>query len=190
MAGKDNGAKERILAAATELVKETENIDSVTVRQIAERAEVGIGTINYHFESRENLLSLAIAGILADIVADFTERSKVKAEDPVSALKELLRELTRVCIENEMLVRFLLARDTVKGDFSAALYLIPLLRDVFGNGCDEMKLRVLALQILQPIRSAGLAPDAFRLYCGTDLRDKESRDRFTDSLIENLILKG
>ena len=47
--------KEVIIKATTELIQENDgNITKITSRRIAERAGVGLGLINYHFESKEN----------------------------------------------------------------------------------------------------------------------------------------
>lgn len=46
MAKKDQDARERIIKAATEILNEVSDIDTITVRQIAERAGVGTGSIN------------------------------------------------------------------------------------------------------------------------------------------------
>ena len=46
MAEKDQDARERIIEAAIEIMKDVPDIDKITVRQIAERAHVGIGTLN------------------------------------------------------------------------------------------------------------------------------------------------
>ena len=46
--------KEQIINAAIDLIKETNgSIDKITIRQIAKRAGVGVGLINYHFQSNQ-----------------------------------------------------------------------------------------------------------------------------------------
>ncbi|MGO1033510.1 TetR/AcrR family transcriptional regulator, partial [Clostridioides difficile] len=39
------------------LLNEVDDIEEITVRKIAERANVGVGLINYHFKTKDNLLS-------------------------------------------------------------------------------------------------------------------------------------
>lgn len=48
MTKKEQDARERIISSAIEILYEVSDIEKITVRQIAERANVGIGTINYH----------------------------------------------------------------------------------------------------------------------------------------------
>lgn len=42
---KDQDARNRILTATKEILDESDNFDQITVRQIAERANVGVGLI-------------------------------------------------------------------------------------------------------------------------------------------------
>jgi AcrR family transcriptional regulator len=56
------GAGKIFLAAATALIAESGgDIARWTVRAIAERAQVGAGLINYHFQTKENLSSSAFS---------------------------------------------------------------------------------------------------------------------------------
>lgn len=51
--------KEVIIDVTTELIRENNgNVTKITSRKIAERAEVGLGLINYHFGSKENLITI------------------------------------------------------------------------------------------------------------------------------------
>ncbi len=67
------------------------------------------------------------------------------------------------------------------------LYLIPLLKDIFGTSKNDMQLRIIALQILNPIQATVLNCSAFLMYSGIDLHDKDQRGRFVDTLIDNLL---
>ena len=63
MVAREQDVREKIIHAATELLGELSDVEKVTVRQIAERADVAIGSINYHFKSRDNLLGIAVGDI-------------------------------------------------------------------------------------------------------------------------------
>ena len=56
--------RERILQAAIAILGEEADPESITVRQIAARAEVGTGLINYHFGSKDALLNEAIGTLM------------------------------------------------------------------------------------------------------------------------------
>lgn len=104
-------------------------IDKITVRQIAEQAGAGIGSINYYFGSRDKLLSIAIGNILAETANQYIDQKDTSGLEPVERLKNMLK-------------------------------------DILGAEKDEIELRIIALQLLQPLQMAGISPEAFRMYCG------------------------
>jgi len=87
-------------------------------------------------------------------------------------------------------VRFMMLREITEGHMQAPLYLIPILKEMFGDDLDEMQLRIIALQILQPLQLSALNPSAFHMYSGIDISDPEQRNRFIDMLIDNLIVRS
>lgn len=69
---KNKTIKDRIIQATTELIGEYEgDIKSITARRIAQKAGVGLGLINYHFGSKENLITACVQRIIGDVVAGF-----------------------------------------------------------------------------------------------------------------------
>ncbi|AET69305.1 transcriptional regulator [Desulfosporosinus orientis DSM 765] len=183
----EQDAQQSIIDAAKAILDEGEDIEKITVRQIAERAGVGTGLINYHFKSKDNLLSIAIGDIMSKTISDLHKGNLHNDLDPVSQLKALMKELYIVAGDNEKLIRFLLTREIMEGNMQTPLCLIPLLRDIFGTSKNEMQLRIIALQILSPIQVTALNCSAFHMYSGINLNDRDQRSRFIDMLVDNLI---
>lgn len=161
-------------------------MEKITVRQIAERAGVGIGLINYHFKSKDNLLSIAISDVMSETIAGFTYGGTYKNLNPIAKPKAMMKELYMVAGENEKLIRFLLSREIMDGNMQTPLTLIPLLKEIFGSSKDDMQLRIIALQILYPMQVTALNSNAFHLYSGIDINNNEQRSTFIDLLIDNL----
>ena len=63
---KTNSVKEKIIDATTELIGECLSIDSVTIRDIAAKAGVGVGLINYHFQKPRSAIEAKMLAILAN----------------------------------------------------------------------------------------------------------------------------
>ncbi|MBA4688159.1 MAG: TetR/AcrR family transcriptional regulator [Candidatus Galacturonibacter soehngenii] len=183
----EKDTRQLIIDTAKDLINETGNIEEITVRQIAKRAEVGIGLINYHFKSKDNLLSEAVGDVMSEMICKFTKEDSNSMIPPVVKLKALLKELYSFAGRNEKLIHFILNREVVGGDFKTALYLISFLKEIFGENEEEMKLRIIALQILLPIQVTGLNEESFLMYSGIDLSNVEQRERFIDALINNLM---
>ena len=61
-----DGTRERILAAALDLFSEV-SFDGATTRDIAARAGVTQGSVNYHFSSKDELWRAAVDGLFAEL---------------------------------------------------------------------------------------------------------------------------
>lgn len=183
----EQDGRQAIIDAARTILNEADDIEKITVRQIAERAGVGIGLINYHFKSKDNLLSIAVGDVMTKTIWNFTKTDAYSDLEPAAKLKAMLKELCTLIGGNEKLIKFILSREIMGGNMQTPLHLIPLLKEIYGSQKDDMQLRIIALQILHPIQVTGLNAAEFHLYSGIDLYDAEQRNQFIDTLIDNLI---
>ena len=188
MNSKDQDTRQMIINTARLLLEETEDVEKITVRQIAERAGIGTGLINYHFKSKDNLLCIAIGDTMTSIISDFSKAECYADLEPIEKLREMLKELYDFSDKREKLMHFILSRDILNGNMQTPLHLIPLLKQIFGDKKDDMGLRILALQILYPIQITGLNRNEFYMYSGIDVSDQEQRNRFIDNLLNNLMM--
>ncbi len=179
-------AKERILQAADQLLNETEDMDTVTVRQIAERASVGIGLVNYYYQSKNHLFGIVIGRRMEEMVLEVTRNIKAGLS-PVEKLRKLLKDLCSMGEKYDKQILQRLKQCMINGDLQAEISLIPLLREIYGSQYEEMQLRLVALQLIAPIQAAVLSTDSFQIYSGYDLTKEEQRNRFIDQLIDCVI---
>lgn len=64
--------KEKIIQATIALIETGEgNIEGISARAISEKAKVGLGMINYHFQTKENLISICVERIIGDVILSF-----------------------------------------------------------------------------------------------------------------------
>ncbi|EGT4601482.1 TetR/AcrR family transcriptional regulator [Clostridioides difficile] len=186
MKSNDKDARERIIEVTLNLLNEVDDIEEITVRKIAERANVGVGLINYHFKTKDNLLSTAIGDVMSNIIAELYDDS-VYTIRPIEDLKNLLKKLCDTGLHYEKVLPFVLNQCIANGDMQAELDIVPMFRKIFGNKKDEMSLRIIALQIILPIQISALSTESFQLYSGINIKNKYERDKFIDILIENII---
>ena len=74
--------KEIILQAATELIQSgSGNITEITTRDIARKAGVGVGLINYHFQTKEQLITLCVQRMIRQVVTGFIPERDACADD-------------------------------------------------------------------------------------------------------------
>lgn len=64
--------KNRIIEVTTELIEQHNgSVKDITSRMIAAKADVGLGLINYHFGSKENLITECVQRIIKKVVTGF-----------------------------------------------------------------------------------------------------------------------
>ena len=97
-------AKEKIIRTTVELMIETGDLRRMTIRDVAEYAGVAVGAINYHFQTKENLVNVAVRHFIDSVLAQWTEESGLAEDDTprerfrklVSASAGFLAEYPRV----------------------------------------------------------------------------------------------
>jgi len=87
--------KEAIIQAAIKLIEEKgERLNTITVREICKKADVGLGLINYYFHNKDNLISVCVERIINGIVEKFTSiREQAENYTPFEKL-DLLGNMT------------------------------------------------------------------------------------------------
>lgn len=78
--------KEKLINVTIDLIKEKNgSLDKITIREIAKRADVGVGLINYHFQNKNNLIDICVQQIVSGVIAqskpnmaDLTAMEKLK----------------------------------------------------------------------------------------------------------------
>jgi AcrR family transcriptional regulator len=87
-----DATRERILAAALDLFSEL-SFDGATTREIAARAGVTQGLLNYHFSSKDELWRAAVDSLYAELSEALDGRARgLRGVDPLTVAKLLIRE--------------------------------------------------------------------------------------------------
>lgn len=187
MSPADQNAKDRILDATLAILGEVDDPAAITVRQIAERAEVSLGSINYYFGGKDTLLSEAVGRVLMVEASRWFADAADTATDPVTRLRMLLKETSRVSMQYVSMMQIMLLHSLQQGDVSVPVMLLPLLREIFKDRRSDSELRMVALQLIIPLQASVLNPSAYRNYTGYDLTDDRQRNTLIDHLIDNLV---
>lgn len=129
--------KQRMIKATKELICQGKKPSEITVADITEKANVGNGMVNYHFQSKDNLMREAVRDVTACANRVLTEKIRPFATAPVEQrlaiiLKEVLdffshnAEISKIAIidnlENDEGIPHLLSEVTVFNDCLNELY--------------------------------------------------------------------
>lgn len=191
-------ARNRIIEAVDALLKEGFPAKEITVRQIASRANVGIGTVNYHFQSKDRLIYETVNKTLVGMAESLDEKEltdgkpegKGKKEDrdnPVGKLKDFLIQTSDLLLPHYDLYKVQINYELVQGDMRTPEYLFPLLQEIFGSRKSDPEIRLAALQIVSVMQAIFMNPGAFLHYSGVDIFEKEQRDKTIESIVNNII---
>jgi AcrR family transcriptional regulator len=75
-------SKDQLIDATIALIQQSNgNIDEITIRAIAEKANVGVGLVNYHFQSKENLITICVQKMIEQTVSSFTPEKTENQSD-------------------------------------------------------------------------------------------------------------
>lgn len=108
---KNANVKNRIIEVTTELIEQNNgNIKDITARMIAEEADIGLGLINYHFGSKEKLITECVQRIIGQVVAGFHMEQEFQTD------KERLAAWATY-VFNFLFEHYAISRVSILGDF-------------------------------------------------------------------------
>ena len=102
-----DATRERILSAALDLFSEL-SFDGATTREIAARAGVTQGLLNYHFSSKDELWRAAVDGLFAELSQALDSRARgLRGVDPLTTAKLVIREFIHFSATHPQLHRMI-----------------------------------------------------------------------------------
>lgn len=176
--------KNNIIEAATELIETYEgDTKKITARMIAEKADVALGLINYHFGNKENLITICVQRVIGKVIIGAsmqkpqeTERERMTAwaiyvfdflfENPAIARLSILGEFQ--------------SYDTAKNPaFQQRGFIFALTKNI----ADKDK-PLASFVLASAMQAAFLREDTVKELLGYDLTVKEERDAYVAKLVE------
>ena len=102
-----DATRQRILAAALDLFSER-SFDGATTREIAGRADVTQGLLNYHFSSKDELWRAAVDGLFAELADALDRRADgLRGVDELTVAELLIREFIHFSAAHPQLHRII-----------------------------------------------------------------------------------
>ncbi len=188
--GKDpkSEAKNRLIQATIELLRASDNPASLTVRQIAAKAETGIGLINYHFGSRDALINEAVGVLIAEQVMPYLDDSLTGPQNPLERLTGLVTASAEVAAAYpkyaEMAMTYLLLHEKME----IPAMILPLLRGIHGDERPEVELRWMAYTLIVTLQAMFVHRRELQVFAGMNFNDQNDRRQAIEQII-HLIVK-
>ncbi|MCM1121281.1 MAG: TetR/AcrR family transcriptional regulator [Eubacterium sp.] len=185
-------SKDHIIEITTELLKE-HNGDTrkITSRLIAQKAGIGLGSINYFFESKENLITeciqRSIHKMLAGFAPDVTDFAKADGLSDEARLISWASQTFDFLFENQAIAKISIVSDLQ--NYSANSNSVYTQKGfafaIRTNQKEEIK-KILVFLLVSAMQTAFLAKNIAKEIIGYDLYSKPERDLFISDTVSML----
>jgi AcrR family transcriptional regulator len=178
-------AKDRIIKAVRDMLEEGCPPEDITVRQIAKRAGVGIGTVSYHYHSKEKLVYEAVGSQMAGTAVVLKPGSGQGT--PQERLRLFINQTAELALRYSAVFAIQLSYEMIHGDMSICYTITPLLKEIYGAEKTDLEVKLIALELISMLQAILLKLDAFQRYTGIDIRDAGQREEALDNILKNII---
>jgi AcrR family transcriptional regulator len=182
--------KEKIIQITIECLEQDDGkIDDITIRYIADKAQVGIGLINYHFGTKEKLIEICVQRIIEQVINVFRPNISEQV-DEIERLKEVVKQVADFLIENPKISKISILADmaspTIMDNTSrTVLGFMSTLKD---SKIDKSQQVLLTYCLTFVLQAMFLRKDISIELLQLDYNKKEDRDRFIDFIIDRLYI--
>jgi AcrR family transcriptional regulator len=188
---KSEAVKEKIIDATIELLQgSTGRIEDITIRQIAEKTGIGIGLINYHFGTKENLIGICVQKIIGNVIVAFRPTIPNPSNE-IEVLKEVAKQVMDFLLNNPEISRI-----PIMGDMVAPAIMDNTMKTVIGflssiktDSRPQQEKLLLTYSMTLILQGMFLKKDISLEALHFDFNKKNERDEFINFMIERLYRK-
>lgn len=179
--------KSKLINVTKELMKNSDgDISKITIRSIAEKSNVGVGLVNYHFQNKDNLIEICVQEMIGDVVKAFKpnlDSSETSMDRITSATKQVMDFL----VSNEAISRISILSDmrnpsaqdnstkTMQGFLS-----------IFSNEMNDLEAKKLCFALTSILQVCFLRRNSGMEFIGLNMFNKDDRDNFIDFIVRKL----
>lgn len=185
--------KESIIQATMTLIEEKgKNIDTITVREICKKADVGLGLVNYYFENKDKLIDICVEKIINGIVEKFaTIREQTKDCTPYEKLERLGNMTLTFLFDHYTVAKISILTDMrapKENDNTHRTYLafLPLVAACRPEW-DSDKLKRATYCLITTMQQAFLRHEVILLAHGVDLQNAEERKAYHNKMVKDIL---
>ena len=182
--------KQRMVNATIELICQGKKPSEITVADITEKAGVGNGMVNYHFQSKDNLMRTAVKRVTA--CAKKALPDKLKPFENASAeerLAVILREVADFFAQNAEISKIAILDNLENDDGAPHLFSdVEVINDCLKELCNDdiQRIWIKNYIIAGFLNYIFLKANIIKMETAFDFYDKPQRDQVVDKFIRDL----
>ncbi|NLB18360.1 MAG: TetR/AcrR family transcriptional regulator [Syntrophomonadaceae bacterium] len=185
--------KNKIISATLNIIA-SEGVQNVTIRKIATIADVNVAAVNYHFGSKDVVITEVLKTITFRLIEAF-DCLKNHNGDPLSRIELFINQYSLVVSEHPDIVNYFIARslnhEIIPGGYQDYLkeegieLIKSTLREIKPD--DEINLSLRALQILSVLSFPIMLGSHVKEATGLDFLDPDVRQTYNELLFRHLL---
>lgn len=179
--------KERIIEVTIALIQASNgNAAEITTRDIAEKAEVGNGLINYHFQTKENLIAICVQRIIGQVVKSFNPN--IANQNTAERMTNAATAVFEFLFANPAISRISILGDLSDptGD-SNTVKSQQNICQVLGESMNDADKKIFSFVLATSMQTAFLASQCGDAMIGYTLDTKASRKAFIEKLVDMML---
>lgn len=183
--------REKIITTTIELIKIYGETDMITIREIASKTGVGVGLINYHFQTKDNLINLCIMEIIGQSISQLLTSEQSMEMKAIDKLVELSKGIATFMAVNPGISRISITNDLVSPNLNDNIaqligLLMPIVKEIYGDKKDDGELLVLLHMLISSISVAFVRNNVNCETIKINFNYEEQRDKFVEFCIYQL----
>ncbi|MCE1254090.1 MAG: TetR/AcrR family transcriptional regulator [Anaerolineae bacterium] len=186
--------KEEIIEATIQLIEEKgSDTDSITISEICSRVKVGVGLVNYHFQTKENLIRQCVQTMIGRVITQTRPlHASLAAMSNEDKLRAMLKSTATFLAANENLSRISIQTDLENDQLqdntrqTADAYW-PIFRAAVPAEMDEREARRRLYMIIFSIQAVFMRRKLYQMETGIDYTDKTQRDKLVDDVVDRAL---
>lgn len=191
-----NKTKDKIIHAAMDIIA-SDGFQGITVRRIAAIAEVNVAAINYHFGSKENLISEVLSYLTIQLRSTF-DVLKDDNDDPECSLSKFIIDYMNVIANYpdmiKSLITYAVQDKPLKGHAEYGLFLqkegIALISNAIKKvvpELDDLSISLKALNLLSGLSMPYLMGNSIKKKLNVDLFEEQAKEVYANLLLNNIV---
>lgn len=187
--------KEIIIKATTELINQADgDIKTITARSIADRSGVALGLINYHFQSKDNLIAVCVQKIINNVLMSFApNKIDYTKDDGLTDKERLISFAQQTCdylYENYPIIKISILTDFKDYQSRSNSVLTQMgFQFALRGDISKRKKQLIAFLLASVMQTAFLSGENSQIITGYNLMEKTERDQFIIDTV-SILMEG
>jgi len=177
---KASNTKDQLIKSVIELLEECNDVSEITSRKITERAKVNLSTINYHFASKDELISIAVNKLIGDVADTYFQDIKNSDKAPRKKLRDFLSRISDIVVDYKKYTKKMMPYILLKEEFTQVIDILPLVKECFHGSKSDEECKIISYQLISFMQLVFYRADEFKAFSKINVMNKPERDRLID----------